>query len=46
MSLDKVYKYYNLTKGVVSSGILEYIIPLDVMNNETLGSVFEADLDR
>ena len=46
MGLDKVYKYYNPTKGAVSSGILEYRIPLEVMNNETLGSVFEADLDR
>ena len=31
---------------MVSSGILAYVRPADVMNNNTLGSIFELNPDK
>ena len=39
-------EYYNSTKFIVGSGILEYISPLEFMNNNTLVYVFKVPLDR
>ena len=45
IGLTKVAEYCNLTKGIVSSGILYYVRPKDCLVNDTTGSILEVTPD-
>ena len=42
---EEVSEHYNVTKGIVSSGILEYGRPGEVHNNYTSGYGIEVNLE-